>query len=467
MKIFASGANNIVQIISEFKNKNINNKELNKNLLSSIMFNYYYFKKDSKQLKKQKNLQKQIYQNFLSTEEKQIKNEKIYLAKERNKIRRDEMFQKFMNERKLMLEGFKEKPIFTTIIEPTFDCYIPNNQFSIPLEFYTNKIVSNIFEQEKDDIKEEKKNNEINELENKDILKGINEYDINVPIHLCENNLCFFDDDNFLNNNNEKEDNENKEFLDILNTNDNLLFYEDEKMDLKRQKRQSNKNKNNIILKSKTMVNTTNEDFELDKNLSKNEIVENHYKEFSYYLPLSIYTNYIKKMNYVYLHLMLMNYFDLENKLNNGLDLYKETIVINHIKEVILKCGICSTQLYEKIIKNAMSLKENYSFENYLKYFNPIYKASEEFQSYKYKYLLFLSKNKYKKIMTQLEFDMFLNLVKGKKIYDKETYSDLIKRFKIIYKKQYPKENQKQYYYGHVYAILEFIIDLNYENLAD
>jgi hypothetical protein len=236
MKIFASGANNIVQIISEFKNKNINNKELNKNLLSSIMFNYYYFKKDSKQLKKQKNLQKQIYQNFLSTEEKQIKNEKIYLAKERNKIRRDEMFQKFMNERKLMLEGFKEKPIFTTIIEPTFDCYIPNNQFSIPLEFYTNKIVSNIFEQEKDDIKEEKKNNEINELENKDILKGINEYDINVPIHLCENNLCFFDDDNFLNNNNEKEDNENKEFLDILNTNDNLLFYEDEKMDLKRKK---------------------------------------------------------------------------------------------------------------------------------------------------------------------------------------------------------------------------------------
>ena len=164
---------------------------------------------------------------------------------------------------------------------------------------------------------------------------------------------------------------------------------------------------------------------------------------------------------------MLMNFFDLEYKLNNGFDLYKEIIVINHIKEFILKCGICSIQLYDKIIKNAMSIKGNYSFENYLLYFDPIYKASEEYQSYKYKYLLYLSKNKYSDIMTQLEFDMFLNLVKGKSIYDKETYSDLIKRFKIIYKKQYPKENEKEYYFDHVYTILEFIIDLNYENLAD
>ena len=65
MKVFAFGANSIVNIISKYKNNNINNKELNRNLLSTIIFNYYYFKKDSKQLKKQKNLQKQIYQNFL------------------------------------------------------------------------------------------------------------------------------------------------------------------------------------------------------------------------------------------------------------------------------------------------------------------------------------------------------------------------------------------------------------------
>ena len=476
MKIFAYGANNIINIISKFKNNTIDKKELNRNLLSSIIYNYCYFKKNSKKIENEKNLQNQLFQNFLSQEEKQIKNEKIYLSKERNKIRREELFQKFSNERKIMLDSYKEKKVFTKIIEPTFDCYIPTKQFSIPLEFYKNKIVSNIFDQEENEKTEEEKDtntntNKINEEENKkDILKGNNNYDINFPIHLCEENEMFFNDDFFDDNNEEKEkeknEEENNDFYDILNTDDNLLFYEDEKLDLKRQRSSKMKTSSKMLIKANTLV-ATNEEFELDKNLSKNEIVENHYKEFSYYLPLSIYTKYIKKMNYVYLHLMLMNYFDLEYKINNGLDLYKETIIVNYVKKIILESGICSYQLYEKIIKNVLIQKDNYSFENYLTYFTPVFKASEEFQSFKYKYLLYLSKNKYSEIMTQLEFDMFLNLVKGKKIYDKETYSDLIKRFKVIYKKQYPKENQKYYYYSHVNAIIEFIIDLNYENLSD
>ena len=95
-------------------------------------------------------------------------------------------------------------------------------------------------------------------------------------------------------------------------------------------------------------------------------------------------------MTYAYLHLMLMNYFDLENKLNNVLDLDKKAIVINYIKNIILQSGICSSQIYEKIIKNVKNLKDNYNFENYLKYFNPVFKAAEEFQSYKYKYLLYI-----------------------------------------------------------------------------
>ena len=473
MKIFASGANNIINIISKFKNNTIDKKELNRNILSSIIYNYCYFKKNSKKLENEKNLQNQLFQNFLSQEEKQIKNEKIYLAKERNKIRREELFQKFNNERKLMLDSYKEKKPFTKIIEPTFDCYIPTKQFCIPLEFYENKIVSNIFDQEENETNEKENDiNKINEEENKkEILKGNNNYDINFPIHLCEDNEQFFDDNFFDDNNKEnnkekKEEDNNKDFLDILNTDDNLLFYEDEKLDMKRQKSSKIRTSNKKLLKANTLI-TTNEEFELDKNLSKNEIIENHYKEFSYYLPLSIYTKYIKKMNYVYLHLMFMNYFDLEKKINNGLDLYKETIIVNYVKKMILESGICSNQIYEKIIKNVLIQKDNYSFEIYLTYFSPVFKASEEYQSFKYKYLLYLSKNKYSDLMTQLEFDMFLNLVKGKKIYDKETYSDLIKRFKVIYKKQYPSENQKKYYYSHVNAIIEFIIDLNYENLSD
>ena len=70
--------------------------------------------------------------------------------------------------------------------------------------------------------------------------------------------------------------------------------------------------------------------------------------------------------------------------------------------------------------------------------------------------------------MTQLEFDMYLNLIKGKKIYDKEAYSDLMKRFKVIYKKKYSNENIRQnYIFTHVYTVIEYIIDLNYDNLSD
>ena len=460
MKIFSYNSNNIINIITKFKNGSINNKELNKNILSSIIFNYYYFKRKTAESTSFIKKQKKLYQNYLSQEEKQIKMEKLKLSKERNKNKKAELLLKFNEERKSLIDEYKKQFMFSSILENNFDYFIPNKQFSIPLEFYVNKTVINFFGDDNNDKK--KKSNKINEEESKkDIIKGKNEFNIIIPSNLCE------DSDNFFINDLEDDENNINELTNILKTEDNVLFYEDEKMDLKTIKKSVFQDINKTVSNSDNASNKIlEEDFELDKNLSKNEIVENHYKEFNFYLPINIYSKYIKKMTYAYLHLMLMNYFDLENKLNYVLDLHKETIAINHIKSIILQSGICSSQLYEKIIKNVISLKDNYSFENYLKYFNPVFQAAEEFQSYKYKYLLYLSRNKYNEIMTQLEYDIFLNLVKGKVIYDKETYSDLIKRFKVIYKKQYPNDH-KIFYYKHVNAVIELIIDLNYENLAD
>ena len=480
MEVFASGANNIVNIISKYSNNNINNKELNRNLLTAIIFNYYYFKKDEKKIIKEKEVQQQLYCNFLIQEEKQIKNEKIHLSKERNIKRKEDICQKYNNEKKLLLDNYKEKKNFTKIIEPTFDCYIPVKQYSIPIEFYHNKIVSNIFEDgpghghsknDHDDLEDNIQNNfNIEQSDKKVIINGDNSYNIDIPIHLCDNNNnnFFFDDDSF----NEMGDkNDIKEFngntlLNILETDDKLLFYEDEKMDLEHKKESIYNQSNKIILPIKKANSFVN--IELDKNLSKNEIVDNHYKEFSCYLSLSIYTKYIKKTNYIFLHLILMNYFELEEKINTGLDLYKDTIIITHVKKFLLQSGICTFSLYDKIIKNILNQKEDFCFENYLLFFSPIFKVGDELQSYKFKFLLNLCKNKYSEIMTQLEFDMFLNLIKGKKMCKKEIYSDLMKRFKIIYNKKYPNENQKQYYiFTHVLTILEFIIDLNCDNLSD
>ena len=467
MEIFSSGANNIINIISKYKNNNINNKELNRNLLTSIIFHNYYFKKDEKKVKKEKEVQQQLYYNFLTQEEKQIKNEKIYLSKERNIKRKEEIYRKFSEERKLMLDNYKEKKYFTSVIEPTFDCYIPIKQLSIPIEFYTNKTVPNIFGEGPQHDQVHKDNddyyiglNDDNDNDNKkfkkEIIKGVNEYKIDVPLNLDEKENNYYNDDvNDIDN-----------VLDILETDDKLLFYEDELLDLKTQKESIYNKTEELILPIKEVNALENK--ELDKNLSKSEILENHFKEFSSYLSLSTFTKFIKKMNYIYLHLMLMNYFDLEEKINTGLDLYKDIIIINHVKKMILQSGICSFPLYDKIIKNVSNQKEALSFENFLFFFDPLFKADEEFQSYKYKYLLNLSKNKYSELMTQLEFDMYLNLIKGKKIFDKEAYSDLMKRFKVIYKKKYSNENIRQYYiFTHVYTVIEYIIDLNYDNLSD
>ena len=465
MEVFSSGANNIINIISKYKNNNINNKELNRNLLTSIIFNYYYFKKDEKRVKKEKEAQQQLYHNFLTQEEKQIKNEKIYISKERNIKRKEEIYRKFNEERKLMLDNYKEKKYFTSVIEPTFDCYIPIKQLSIPIEFYTNKIVPNVFGEDPHHDHVHKDNHDYyiglnddndNKTFKKEIIKGVNEYNIDIPLNLGENNDNYYND----------EFNDIDNVLDILETDDKLLFYEDEKLDLKTQKESIYNKTEELILPIKEVNSLENK--ELDKNLSKSEILENHFKEFSSYLSLSTFTKFIKKMNYIYLHLMLMNYFDLEQKINTGLDLYKDIIIINHIKKTILQSGICSFPLYDKIIKNVSNQKEALSFENFLFFFDPIFKADEEFQSYKYKYLLNLSKNEYSELMTQLEFDMYLNLIKGKKIYDKEAYSDLMKRFKVIYKKKYSNENIRQnYIFTHVYTVIEYIIDLNYDNLSD
>ena len=465
MEVFSSGANNIINIISKYKNNNINNKELNRNLLTSIIFNYYYFKKDEKRVKKEKEAQQQLYHNFLTQEEKQIKNEKIYISKERNIKRKEEIYRKFNEERKLMLDNYKEKKYFTSVIEPTFDCYIPIKQLSIPIEFYTNKIVPNVFGEDPHHDHVHKDNHDYyiglnddndNKTFKKEIIKGVNEYNIDIPLNLGENNDNYYND----------EFNDIDNVLDILETDDKLLFYEDEKLDLKTQKESIYNKTEELILPIKEVNSLENK--ELDKNLSKSEILENHFKEFSSYLSLSTFTKFIKKMNYIYLHLMLMNYFDLEQKINTGLDLYKDIIIINHIKKTILQSGICSFPLYDKIIKNVSNQKEALSFENFLFFFDPIFKADEEFQSYKYKYLLNLSKNEYSELMTQLEFDMYLNLIKGKKIYDNEAYSDLMKRFKVIYKKKYSNENIRQnYIFTHVYTVIEYIIDLNYDNLSD
>ena len=121
------------------------------------------------------------------------------------------------------------------------------------------------------------------------------------------------------------------------------------------------------------------------------------YKKFSQYLSDKCYKNYMKKMNYNYLDLMLLNYFNLLLEFKKYNFLGKETIALNYIKKKILSSGICNSKLYEHIIRSIISKKGNFDLENFLECFTPIFEASEKYQTLKYRFLLFLSKDQKKK----------------------------------------------------------------------
>jgi len=83
-------------------------------------------------------------------------------------------------------------------------------------------------------------------------IKGLNDFNIDIPIHLCENNDMYFNDDSFSEKEKEKKnDVNNNDLLDILKMDDKDLFYEDEKMDMKSHKSSIYKEPNNYFSEEK------------------------------------------------------------------------------------------------------------------------------------------------------------------------------------------------------------------------
>ena len=155
-----------------------------------------------------------------------------------------------------------------------------------------------------------------------------------------------------------------------------------------------------------------------------------------------------------------MHYFDLESKINSSVIVKKNIILTNYVKNLILQSGICSSNLYEKITKNVLNQKHVISFDNFLEYFEPIFKITDDNILYKYKFILNLCRNGKTQTFSNLEYDMFLNLIKSKSIFSKDIYTKIITLFKSLCKSHYPKEDsKKEFDYIHINLIIEFIIE--------
>ena len=425
MKIYSLGAKNIINIISKCQENGTLKKDMSINLLKSLIITYFFINKFSSDFKNEKKIQNELMQKYFVEEGKLKENKRIFLSKERNPYQRNKMNKKYEKERSIILNQYREKPNFITLIEPTYNSFIPNKHLSIPLEFFTKKLTNSLYLNTKD---EKNKKDEF-------IIKGKNNFIIDIPI-------TFFEDKKILD---DKEINKEKEELKFLLTqNDDKLFYEDEKMDM---------NKSKKILKTKNIKNG----IFIDEFSENNDY---YYNEFNSFLSKEIYMKYIQKMNYCYLHIMLMHYFDLESKINSSVIVKKNIILTNYVKNLILQSGICSSNLYEKITKNVLNQKHAISFDNFLEYFEPIFKITDDNILYKYKFILNLCRNGKTQTFSNLEYDMFLNLIKAKSIFNKDIYTKIITLFKSLCKSHYPKEDsKKEFDYIHINLIIEFIIE--------
>ena len=184
------------------------------------------------------------------------------------------------------------------------------------------------------------------------------------------------------------------------------------------------------------------------------------YKKFSQYLSDKSYKNYMKKMNYNYLDLMLLYFFDLHLEFQKYNFLQKEMVAMSFIKKFVLNCGICNSKIYDSIIKTITMKKGQFNFENFLDCFMPILENKlDKCQTFKYKFLINLVKNQNTQIISIENYKVFCNLIKGKSVYEEENCKKLSKNMIENFKNKYPRENVDDFKYFQILAVIEVLID--------
>ena len=490
MEVYAQGSKYISKIIVKYQNKEISTKELNKNILINTIFTYNYLRKKKTKNKKINKEQNEIFQSFYIREQKQEENEKELLSKIKDRKSRKIVLEAIKEQREDLLRELSSKKNLKLFNSPNFDSYIAPKNISLSLNFELNKNNKNKSQKLLTESNIEISyinpnfNDKIKIISNDFIetsfLDNIEEYDINIDNNNEENNKKI---------NIEKE---NDIFLEMLNEEDEFLFY-DEKIQKNEKISLVNTWGNKLIkddiiydfeeLKQKNKKNkiTKNDNFffvlkqenlikkEMNTYLKSNHTIlydeisqKDHFHEFSGYLSEKIYKMYMKKMNYSYLILMLLSYFDFEQFSNNYEFLDDSKAVVIFIKKILLFCGISNNKIFESLIYYVNNFKGELNFEKYLSFFLPIFELSDKYQSYKYNFLLYLVKKSGYNTISMSNYRIFCNLIKSKLIYEEDTCDDIIGKMIPIIKAKYPKDDLDNLNYQHVNIILEFLVNYEY-----
>jgi len=469
----------IIDSLIKFNNSEIDKNKLNSEVFLGTAFNYFYFKKEFKKTSKLKESQNKVFQSYFKKESAQEASEKLLITQVRQKKMSIEKAQATIKEqRKELLNNLLQQKVISTYAEHSYNSYIPPKNFALSLDFHVA------------DYKEMKKylsnsNTNINYknpiLSNKTRDKIITPYS-EPPYFLDVKNdlLLTTKKEAEIKKIKEEEKNEIKKLIDY--DEDDVLFYS-EKIERDDEAKKAAEwlkeippeeidgNFNNLMevrKNNKTLENHNS--FYFDKNFFWCEFDpmsifddistgNDRFKKFNQYLSEKSYKNYMKKMNYYYLDSMLIFFFDLEQEFLTYNFLDKEIIALNFIKKMLLSSGMCYNKLFDHINKAICSKKGNFTFENFVECFTPILEASKQFQTLKYKFLLYLVKNQNTQVITMENYRLFCNLIKGSMAYDEETYKKLSKNMIENFKKKYPKEYTDNFKYLHISTIVEFISD--------
>ena len=495
MEIFTHSSQYITKLITEFQNNNIDKITFNKNLLINTIFSYNCLKKKNKYYEQLKEEQNILFQSFYIREQKQGENEKELLSKVRDRSSKKIVNEAIKEQREILLKELSSKKNAKKIQEHTYDTFIPPKNISLSLNF---ELIRN-----KKNKKSSKQKNIFNSnieiIFNNPNLNDKNrkiKYDYIEPPYISDidfDNINLYDEllneKEMVSNNNK---NENDVFIKMINEDDEILFY-DEKLcgnekktsmrdwektlkktdienDFEEYREKKHKNQINDIfslLKEKNIIEREKSTYLKSNNaILYNEISQrNHFHEFMEYLSEKTYKIYMKKMNYSYLILMLLSYFDFE-QYNNGFEFLEDSRVItSFIKKILLFCGISSNKIYESLVHGALNIKGDINFENYLNIFTSILNLSNKFQLYKYSFLLFLVKKRGQNTISINNYRIFCELIKGKLVYEEEVCDNIIGKMIPIIKGKYPKDDLENLNYQHVRIILEFLIDYEYGNI--
>ena len=479
----------IIDLLIKFQNKSIDKKEFNTNILINITFNCFYFKKESKKAAKINENQNKKLQGYIKKESALEKEEKKLIHELKRRKENIEDAKIIMNQKKAeLLNTLLQQKDITIFAEHTYNTYITPKNYSLSLDFHLHYFKKYKKYPSESDSDITYKNPSLSNPKKGKII-----------IPYCEMPYLFDEDNDLLiTRKDEKEKNaiiqnikkENQtEIKKIINCDeDDILFYPEKlekEQDIKKTSKWLNEitedeikdNFNNMIeYRTNNKALDNNNYFYFDLNYSTSEFEAGsifddipqdgeRYKKFSPYLSEKSYKTYMKKMNYNYLDLMLLSFFDLQLEFQKYYFMEHEKIALYFIKKIILRCGICSNKLFEHLVRAIVSKKGNFNFENYMECFTPIFDASERFQTLKYKFLLSLVINQNNQTLSMENYKLFCNLIKGKWVYDEGIYKKITKNMIDNFKQKYPKDYTDNFKYYKISSIVEFLVDKEYNDL--